>query len=313
MSTNRRQFLIGAGFTGFCLAGAGKLLSERVNSASDGIGSGNENLLATVPTPKTELLQRFAVIADTGSSTKNQYAVGRAMTEYHKQKPFTKVLMVGDNIYNNGEIEKIKVAFEMPYADLLRQKVKFYAALGNHDVRTDGGDRQVKYLPFNMQGKPYYTHGQGEIKFFVLETSSLVDPLSPTRAKQLAWLDRELAASKARWNIVYGHHNIYSAGRYPDNEIMKADVSPILKKHKVPLWINGHDHNYQRWAPIDGTTYLTCGGGGATLYPILQPNRAAFARSVHSFGIVEVYKDQILLIGVDIQGQVIDRGLVSLT
>jgi 3',5'-cyclic AMP phosphodiesterase CpdA len=318
MSTNRRQFLVGAGLTGFCLAGAGKLLSERVNSAdektpsSSSAGGESENLAAAVAIPKTKLLQRFAVIADTGSSTKNQYAVGRAMTDYHKQHPFDTVLMVGDNIYNNGEISKIKAAFEIPYADLLQRKVKFYAALGNHDVRTDNGDRQVEYAQFNMQGKHYYTHGRGEIGFFVLETSSLVDPQSPTRVKQLEWLDRELTASKAKWKIVYGHHNIYSAGRYPDNAAMKKDISPILKKHKVRLWINGHDHNYQRWAPIDGTTHLVCGGGGATLYPILEPDRAAFARSVHSFGIVEVYQDQILLTGIDIQGQIIDRGLVNL-
>jgi 3',5'-cyclic AMP phosphodiesterase CpdA len=306
MSTNRRRFLIGAGLTGFGLAGVGKLVADNFNATDDRVSA--------VAIPKSKLLQRFAVIADTGSSTKNQYAVGRALTRYHEKNPFDRVLMVGDNIYNNGEISKIKEVFEIPYADLLQRNVKFYAALGNHDVRTDNGDRQVEYPQFNMQGKRYYTHKQGnDVRFFVLETSSLVNPQSPDRGAQLAWLDRELAASKARWNIVYGHHNIYSAGRYPDNQVMIADVNPILKKHQVRLWINGHDHNYQRWAPIDGTTYLVCGGGGATLYPILAPSRAAFAQSVHSFGIVEVYQDQILLTGVNSQGEIIDRGLVNFT
>jgi 3',5'-cyclic AMP phosphodiesterase CpdA len=118
-------------------------------------------------------------------------------------------------------------------------------------------------------------------------TSSLVDPQSLDRVKQLAWLDRELAASKAKWNIVYGHHNIYSVGGYGDNQVMIEDVTPILKKHKVRLWINGHDRNYQRWDRIDETTYLCCGGGGARLYPIKDKSRPKlkFAQSVHSFGI----------------------------
>jgi 3',5'-cyclic AMP phosphodiesterase CpdA len=316
MSTNRRQFLVVAGLTGFGLAGAGKLLADRSNStenASESVdGALRENSLS-VAIPKSKLLQRFAVIADTGSSNQNQYAVGRAMTRYHEQNPFNMVLMVGDNIYNNGEMTKIKEAFEIPYADLLQRGVKFYAALGNHDVRTDNGDRQVEYPQFNMQGQHYYTHKHGKIQFFVLETSSLVDPQSPTRAQQLAWLDRELAASKARWKIVYGHHNIYSAGVYKVNPVMKADVTPILKKHQVRLWINGHDHNYQRSKPIDGTTYLVCGGGGATLYPVRAQSWTAFAQSVHSFGIVEVYQDQILLTGIDSTGTVIDRGLVNFT
>jgi len=41
------------------------------------------------------------------------------------------------------------------------------------------------------------------------------------------------------------------------NKLMEKDVTPILKKHKVRLWINGHDRNYQRSIPIDGTTYRT--------------------------------------------------------
>jgi Calcineurin-like phosphoesterase/Iron/zinc purple acid phosphatase-like protein C len=122
-----------------------------------------------------------------------------------------------------------------------------------------------------------------------------------------------LAASKAKWNIVYGHHNIYSAGVYKVDAIMRRDITPILKKHKVKLWINGHDHNYQRSKSIDGTTYLVCGGGGAQLYPVKPQPWSAFAQSIHSFGIVEVYQDQILLTGIDSQGKIIDRGLVNLT
>jgi 3',5'-cyclic AMP phosphodiesterase CpdA len=322
MSNNRRQFLIGAGLAGFGLAVSGKLITDRFTANDDDAQASQTAGLAyrdadysplAVAIPKSKLLFRFAAIADTGSSTKNQYAVGRAMTRYHEQNPFNTVIMVGDNIYNNGEISKIKEAFEIPYADLLKRGVKFYAALGNHDVRTDNGDRQVEYSQFNMQGQHYYTHTHGDVKFFVLETSSLVDPAATTRAAQLAWLDRELGASKAKWNIVYGHHNIYSAGVYKVDAIMKRDVAPILKKHKVKLWINGHDHNYQRSKPIDGTTYLVCGGGGATLYPVQAQSWTAFAQSIHSFGIVEVYQDQILLTGIDSKGEIIDRGLVNLT
>jgi 3',5'-cyclic AMP phosphodiesterase CpdA len=221
------------------------------------------------------------------------------------------VLLAGDNIYTNGEFTKIKGAFAIPYQELRRRKVKFYASLGNHDVRTENGNLQVAFPEFNMQKKRYYTHTHGDVRFFVVETNALINPEAPDRAAQLAWLDRELGASKAKWNIVYGHHNIYSAGRYGVNQVMVDDITPILKKHRVKLWINGHDHNYQRSQPIDGTTYLVCGGGGATLYPIeTQPTWSAFAESVHSFGIVEVYQDQILLTGVDSNSRIIDRGLV---
>jgi hypothetical protein len=308
MSTNRRQFLILSGLAGLGLAGAGKLLSD----------SFNHDLVSAVPIPKSKLLLRFAVTADTGTGSANQYAVGRAMAKYHEQHPFKSILMAGDNIYTNGEFSKISSVFALPYKDLRDRGVKFYATLGNHDVRADKKNRdntknnpQVTYPEFNMEGRRYYARTDGDVRFFALESSSLTNPNDPDRNAQLAWLDRELAASKAKWNIVYGHHNVYSAGVYGVNEVMVRDITPILKKHQVKLFINGHDHNYQRSNPIDGTTYLVCGGGGAGLYPVTSQSWTAFAKSTHSFGIVEVYQDQILLTGIDSRGQIIDRGLVT--
>lgn len=301
MSINRRQLLSGAGLAGLGMAVGGRFLSDSLQ----------QKPLAAMPIPKSKLLQRFAVIADTGSGNIHQYAVGRALARYHQKNPFDTVLLAGDNIYNNGEFSKISSAFAIPYEDLLQRGVKFYACLGNHDVRSANGDLQVAYPQFNMQGKRYYTHGRGDVRFFVLETNSIADPTSPDREAQLEWLDRELTASKAKWNIVYGHHNIYSAGVYQVNRVMERDVTPILKKHKVKLWINGHDHNYQRSNPIDGVTYLVCGGGGASLYPVQAQSWTAFAETTHSFGIVEVYQDQILVTGVNSKSEIIDRGLIN--
>jgi Calcineurin-like phosphoesterase len=302
MSTNRRQFLVRASLAGLGLTGAGKLLTDHFNANGDRVSA--------VTAPTSKLLQRFAVLADTGTGSANQFAVGRELALYHQKNPFNTVLLAGDNIYTNGEFSKIKPVFTVPYQDLLQRGVKFYASLGNHDVRTMNGDLQVAYPEFNMQGQRYYIHGQGDVRFFVLNTNDIVDIQSSERAKQLDWLDRALAASKAKWNIVYGHHNIYSAGVYEVNKLMAQGVSPILKKHNVRLWINGHDHNYQRSKSIDGTTYMVCGGGGATLYPVKPQSWTAFAQSTHSFGIVEVYQDQILLTGINSKGEVIDRGIV---
>lgn len=310
MSTNRRQFLIGASLTGLGIAGVSRLLADGANSTNDRVNTLQSQGSAVV-IPTSKLLQRFAVLADTGTGSGKQYAVARALAEYHAKNPFNTILLAGDNIYTNGEFTKIKPVFTIPYQDLLQRGVKFYASLGNHDVRTMNGDLQVAYPEFNMKGQRYYIHGQGDVRFFVLNTNDLIDPKSSERLKQLDWLDRALAASKAKWNIVYGHHNIYSAGVYEVNKMMERDVTPLLKKHKVRLWINGHDHNYQRSKPIDGTTYMVCGGGGAGLYPVKAQEWTAFAQSVHSFGIVEVYQDQILLTGINYKGEIIDRGLVN--
>jgi Calcineurin-like phosphoesterase len=319
MGINRRQFITLSGLAGLGAIGAGTLIfSQRGESLS---------LPALHP---GKPLFRFGVLADTGTGSKQQYAVGKALFQQHQARALSMVLLAGDNIYTNGEFEKIKPYFATPYQDLLKSGVKFYATLGNHDARADvcGNVRgeqcaatstqpilndQVTYPHFNMGGQRYYTFKQGNTQFFATETNALNNPNSPTRNAQLQWLDRELGKSKAKVKVVFGHHPLYSVGRYGNNATLIRDVQPLLVKHKVKLWIDGHDHNYQRSNPIQGVTYIVAGGGGAGLYPILeQADWSAYAKSVHSFATIDVYADQLIVSGIDSTGAVIDRGIMTI-
>jgi Icc-related predicted phosphoesterase len=314
---NRRQFITLSGLAGLGTIGAGTLI----------FGQRGESIPALSPgTP----LFRFGILADTGTGSMQQYAVGRALLQQHRARALNMVLLAGDNIYNGGEFTKIKTNFAIPYQDLLKSGVKFYACLGNHDARadicgTDKGEKcaatstqvisneQVNYQPFNMGGKRYYTFKQGDIQFFATETNSLNNPNSPTRAAQLAWLDREMGQSTAKLKIAFGHHPVYSVGRYGEAGSMMPDVEKLLIKHKVPLWIDGHDHNYQRSKSINGVTYVVAGGGGAGLYEIkIEAPWSAYAKSVHSCATVDVYADRLVVTGIDSAGVVLDRGIVNL-
>ncbi len=257
--------------------------------------------------PDDELILRFAATADSGAGTKTQRMIGQAMADWHSQNPYNLVLMAGDNIYDNGDIARVKATFEEPYAALLKRGVKFRACLGNHDIRTANGEPQVQYPGFNMDGR-YYTYRQNNCQFFALDTNSNVDWQA-----QLAWLEQQLAASQAPVKIVYGHHPIYSSGHYGTDAAMVKRLTPLFKKYGVQLYINGHEHNYERTAPIDGTIYLVTGHGGAYLRPVGKSKFTEFAISRHGFSLVEVRKNEIVIQGMDKTGEVFDRGLVALS
>jgi 3',5'-cyclic AMP phosphodiesterase CpdA len=263
-------------------------------------------VVAQNPSADADLVLRFAVTADGGAGDRNQQMVAQAMADWHSRSPYDLVLLAGDNIYNNGELSKIKEVFETPYAELLKRGVKFRAALGNHDIRTDHGDRQVEYAPFNMGGR-YYTFSQAGCQFFALETNVDVDWKT-----QLAWLERELAASKAAVKIVYGHHPVYASGHYGTDQAMVARLVPLFKKYKVQLYINGHEHHYERTQSIDGTTYLITGNGGAHLRPVGKSPFTEFAVSQYGFSLLEVRQTKIVIQGIDLNGKEIDRGEVAL-
>jgi hypothetical protein len=53
------------------------------------------------------------------------------------------------------------------------------------------------------------------------------------------------------------------------NQAFIEMLTPIFQKYGVPLYINGHDHHYERSQSLKGTTYLICGAGaGLDLWEI---------------------------------------------
>ena len=302
MAFKRRQFLTLAAFSGFGIGAIG--FGLRSLAVKQDLNRTNPNLVTTVKDSLGPLQLRLIATADSGSGDKNQFAVGRAMADYHTRSPFQLAILAGDNIYNSGEISKIKEAFEEPYGELLKRGVKFRACLGNHDIRTENGIPQVKYAAFNMDDR-YYTFTQGPAQFFVLETNTNVDWKT-----QMAWLTQQLEQSKAAWKIVYGHHPIYSSGVYGTNAEMVKRFSAVFKKHRVNLYVNGHEHHYERSRNIESTTYLVTGHGGASLRPVRMSESSEFSVSRFGFSTIELYQNSMVIQGIGTDGNVFDRGII---
>ena len=304
MNFKRRQFLYLATLGGFGWAFLSKMLG-RQSVENDRVESAIASNITQKPATAKAPILRFISVADTGTGDGGQYAVAKAMARYHRQNPFDLAILAGDNIYNDGEIEKINAVFERPYQPLLQQGVKFHACLGNHDIRTANGDPQVSYANFNMKGR-FYTFDREEVQFFVLDTNHNADWKT-----QLPWLEQELSRSVAKWKVVFGHHPIYSSGIYGSNPEFIKILTPLFQKHRVQLYINGHEHNYERTASINGTTYLVCGGGAGTR-PVNRSNWTQHSASVLSFAAYEVYPDRIEINGIGTDNRVFDRGVIKL-
>lgn len=301
MNLKRRQFITLGSLSGFGLAVLAKILHTQIAQSKD-ISPG---FTPVARTPGKSPLLRFVAVADTGTGTRSQYAVANAMTAYHRQNPYDLVILGGDNIYTNGEIEKLGEVFERPYQALLKKKVKFQACLGNHDIRTANGDLQVRYPGFNMNGRRYYTFRRNSVQFFALDTNHNADWKT-----QLPWLEKELSSSKAPWKVVFGHHQIYSSGAYGLNQPFIDTLTPLFKKYGVQLWINGHDHHYERSKHINGTTYLICGAGAGTR-PVGTSEWTAYSAEKLSFAAVEVYADKMIISGIGTDNRIFDQGAIA--
>ncbi|WP_250123175.1 metallophosphoesterase [Chroococcidiopsis sp. CCMEE 29] len=308
MTLKRRQFLFLSSLSGLGLGFLAKMLLNQ-NAENADVNSAITFNLALEPTiakssPIAPIL-RFVSVADTGTGAQGQYAVAKAMTQYRRQNSYDFVLLAGDNIYNNGEIEKISAVFERPYQPLLKQGVKFHACLGNHDIRTANGEPQVRYPGFNMQGR-YYTFRRDPVQFFALDTNSNADWKT-----QLVWLEQELSRSNSSWKIVFGHHPVYSSGHYGVSQTFIKTLAPLFQKYGVQLYINGHDHNYERTRAMNGTTYLVC-GAGAGVRPVGRSAWTEYSASQLSFAAFDVYSDRIEISGIDTKNRVFDQGIIQI-
>jgi hypothetical protein len=246
---------------------------------------------------------RFLVIGDTGTGTEQQHELARVMLRYRQAFPFEFVLMLGDNMYGSEKTGDFKKKFEDVYKPLLDQKIKFYAALGNHDE-----SNQRFYEFFNMKGQEYYRFGKGNASFYSLN-SNYMDK------KQIDWLNDKLAADTSEWKIAYFHHPPYSSGAaHGSDKKLREIVEPIFLKHGVAVVFAGHEHFYERIKPQKGIYYFISGSGGKlrkgdvkTGSPLTDK---AFDRDM-SFMLIEIAKDQMYFQVVSRTGATVDSGVIA--
>jgi acid phosphatase len=155
--------------------------------------------------------------------------------------------------------------------------------------------------------------GGGTVELFFLDTDPIKRsyeawshrPLEPFAHDELAWLERELAASRARWKIVVGHHPVFSGGSHPDTPVLVNHVKPLLERYGVQLYLNGHSHALEHIA-VGGVHYITSGAGAAA--PGASDRRHALRRRERlGFAVARVAADTVAIEFVDEFGAVLYR------
>jgi acid phosphatase len=200
-------------------------------------------------------------------------------------------------------------------------QVPWHAVLGNHDYHGNC-DAQIAYAKiserWNMPAR-YYARSEridaaNAVDFFFLDTMPMAvfdsDELEyrgnvpwHNVPKQMAWFESALAASTAPWKIVVGHHPIYSGGIHGDTHFLVQHVLPLLKKHNVQAYINGHDHDLQHLQAE--TVNLFCSGAGSKPRKSSNTAHTKFFKGCSGFMSVALQSDKMNVRMIDDQGRVL--------
>ena len=239
---------------------------------------------------------RLAVAGDTGDSGRRLDEVAAAMDDIEGEQDYRALLLLGDNVYPDGEVERLPETVYTPFGPVLDGDTELLAILGNHDVLGGRGDEMME--AFGMGGRAWTRELDG-VLLVGLDSNDLGED-------QLEFLDRTLGESEATWKIVALHHPPYSAGYQGSSLDIREKVRPILERHGVHLVLSGHDHDYQRSRVIEGVTYVVSGAGSGTR----RTGEDDFTEVAYSwlhFLDLAVYQDRLVLRAVDHETRVMDE------
>jgi PKD repeat protein/predicted phosphodiesterase len=253
----------------------------------------------TAPT-RAENRFTFAAFADAGDGSANQRAVANLLAG----SDIDFAVIAGDVVYDRGADSEFDPRYFAPYRGIIN-RTPFFPVVGNHDIVADGGATFMKNF-HHPEGTFYFDFQWGDTHFIALDSNR------PTDAAQRSWLSSTLAASTARWKIVYFHHPPFSSGGFQGSNLgVRSNWVPLFEQHHVDLVISGHEHSYERTIPINGVTYLVTGGGGAPLLPVGRSSFTAFSRSIHHATFITMTPTTLTIAATDPNGVVLDSHTIT--
>jgi acid phosphatase type 7 len=200
----------------------------------------------------------------------------------------TRVLTLGDNAYPDGSSSDYSSFYDPNWG---RLKAKTSPAPGNHDYHTAGGAGYFAY--FGSQAPAaYYSFDVGAWHLISLNGEIGISAGSA----QETWLKSDLAAHPAKCTLAYWHEPRFSSGAEHGSNSSFDPFWRDLYAAGVDVVLNGHDHEYERFAPqnpsgaadANGIREFVVGTGGASHYTFSAAIANSEVRDNTSFGVLKL-------------------------
>ena len=164
------------------------------------------------------------------------------------------MLYLGD-VYEKGSPTEFDNWYGGPTTYYGRFRAITNPTIGNHEYE---GAVAPGYFDYWDNVPHYYSYTIGSWHFVSLDSTSQYGQTA-TGTPQVSWLANDLALNTAPCTIVYFHHPVFSVGPNGDNSRLNT-IWSMLATSAVDLVLAGHDHDYQRWVPLDGSGNPSPGG-----------------------------------------------------
>ena len=211
------------------------------------------------------------------------------------------ILPLGDNQYECGGLAAYMASFDLSWGAF---KSRMRPAIGNHEYKNTGEPKL-----FGTNCDPTYA-AAGYFAYFgslapasaysfdagAWHLATVDSTCSPARcAAQASWLADDLASHPSACSLVFYHHPRWSSG-LQGGLVYRDQFWRAAVEGGAEIVLNGHDHEYERFAPMDangiasptGVRQFVVGSGGYNLTPfaVTQPNSEV--RNRDTFGVLKL-------------------------
>jgi acid phosphatase type 7 len=207
------------------------------------------------------------------------------------------VFAAGDLAYPDGSDEQFAKCYGPTWG---RFKDRTRPAVGNHEYHSDGASGYSRYFgaAAGDPKKGYYSYDLGAWHIIVINSECSEVGGCDAPSPQGQWLRQDLAQHNVACTLAYFHKPLFSSGGKHGNDPQMKPLWDALYAANADVVINGHDHDYERFAPQDpdgkadtkrGIREFVVGSGGKNShrsFGTTKPNSEA--RNDDTFGVLKL-------------------------
>jgi hypothetical protein len=179
------------------------------------------------------------------------------------------VLALGDLQYDAATLSNFQSSYDPSWG---RVKALTYPVIGNHEgITATTGAGYCSYFGAaahcnaggNQGSAAFYSFDLGSWHIIVLNSNCDAAGGCGPGAPQYQWLQADLAAHPAVCTLAAWHHPRWSSGHDGSNAFMQP-IWQLLYDGGADVTLSGHSHDYERFAPLDGSGAVDNANGVAS-------------------------------------------------
>jgi hypothetical protein len=209
---------------------------------------------------------------------------------------YTAVLPLGDEQYNSGTASAFAASYQPSWGGL---KAISHPVVGNHEYGSPGAAPYFQYFgaAAGTPGQGWYSYDLGSWHLIALNANcAQIGGCAPGSPQEL-WLRADLAAHPARCTLAYWHQPLFTSGQEGSTAAISTFWADLVDAG-ADIVLNGHEHDYERFAPqnatgqrddANGIPEFVVGTGGEnhmTFKKTIQPN--SLVRNTGTFGFLQL-------------------------